>query len=340
MSIFSTFKWAFSMWIKYKALDPGLRFSKWLTWIGIGGVSFSGLSLSFDLKIPILSSIVAQWGEQTPLWFSIGLTAIGIASFFIRLGQFGQKWSTALVYVRGLAGMTNQAPVKDLPGKYSLGKVVPFVYRWETDAEPQLKLDEIKRISHDLDHRIESENEAPKHILFAGLTDIPILYAAGALLNTRQSVEPLNFDRNKHRWRMFDGEDTGERLTIIDPEEFTDDLAVAIPLSVPIFDEQIPESLRNSLAKVKPDWEPRIDAILSEDQLAALTETINVYIRSVSGRIKRLHLFIGGGEATVFKLGTLFQSNLYAETIVYQYDRATNGYTWAVTLNKHGIQIS
>ncbi|MEF2146378.1 MAG: SAVED domain-containing protein [Desulfovibrionaceae bacterium] len=343
MKIFKTIwngiTWLFTMWLKYRSMDPGLRAANGVFWAGTLGAGGTGFCLKADLKLPVLSSVTASWGDQAPLWMSISLMAVGIVCFILRIKHCEKKWLTALVYVRGLSRMAEAPPKDDLPSKYTLGRVIPFSYPIIDRATPEERLDELKQIERDLKHRISSEEQSPRHVLFAGLGDVPLLYAAGCLLGTRKGLEVMDYDRNVLKWSTLDECDNGKRIEIVKPKELKEDLAIVIPFTIPINDEQIPEHLRGCIARVEPQWNIKTDAVLCERQLAEITAAINDYIRDVRRKIERVHLFLATGASSAFKLGMYYQENAYPETFVYQYDSKTNQYVWAVRVDKGRQEI-
>lgn len=323
------------LWIKYFGRkDIGIKAGTFIFGSGCTLMPGNILSLAFEPDTKWIPNFVFEYGKNVSILIPILIMALGIGIVIWRIRISEKKLATSLVYVEAIRGMKEVGPKDFLPGAYTMGIVDPITVSFKVTEEPSVKLSKVKTIDDQIKGRILSLGQQPKHVVFAGLADVPLLYAAGVSLGPRADVACMDYDRTKKEWHMLDALDSGERVTLVEPETLEADLALILPFTVPVHNTQLPDHLQGSVARFEPEWKIKQDAIVSAQQLDAVLETIHSYVRNVSSQIERLHIFMGVGASTAFKFGTLFQPNIYQETYVYQYDAGAKGYPWSLKVDK------
>ncbi|WCB48173.1 SAVED domain-containing protein (plasmid) [Nitratidesulfovibrio vulgaris] len=257
--------------------------------------------------------------------------------------QLEQRLTTLFIYLKGYDNMEERFPIDVIPAKYRYGKA--FHLRYDTlHKTPQGALEEIKRISGDIARYVESNAAVSVKIFVAGRAFVPLQYAAGRVLGTRPEFEVMDFDRETGRWHFLDELDDGERINLLDPANAervkeSRQAALVLPFTANISNEQLPEGLRDVVYRFELEKGPRQDSMASKEKMEAILITVNQCIRNLRAEVDVLHVFAAVSTSTAVRLGCLFQSNIYPETRVYQFDTRTGGYTWALRLLADKMEI-
>ncbi|MBT6502004.1 MAG: SAVED domain-containing protein [Deltaproteobacteria bacterium] len=191
-----------------------------------------------------------------------------------------------------------------------------------------------------------SLNIAAPVTVFAGLAPVPLLYAAGVRLSTRQNLRVMDYNRFEQKWHMLDDCDDGERVVVNYPENFIgEDVAIAMTFTVSIAESQLPSSLTDKTIWIRLDGRgPRADAFSSEEKMKSALRTVHDLIRNLRSRegyekIEKVHLFIAAQASTVVKLGSEYQSNIYPEIRIYHFQGAEGKYSWAISIRNGKFYI-
>lgn len=341
--------WQFwNQWLKYKNVDPIVSFARTLLGLGVALLAPGGIWWCLTLTIS---------PETIPaaISFTINPATVTISGFILLfsglfLGLFGvyrahKKRSAFLIYLQGMPGMDHQAPEKDLPPQYRYGCVSSYCI--ETASKPtETFLEDIKILDSTVSRKIISnETDAPV-IFFAGLAPVPQLYVAGATLLSRCNLKVLDYNRFEKKWHMLDGVDDGQGIKIMHPDGLIEkNLGIAMSFSVDINLAQIPTELKDKTITVTLDnAEVATDSLNSEQKLKRVLAELHDLIRGLRNMdgyesVEKIHLFIAAQASTVFSLGTLYQTNIYPEIEIYQYQGSKGKYTSSILLKDGRPQL-
>lgn len=335
--------WQFwNQWLKYRYVDPIVGFARLLVTLGVGLMAPGGLwwlAVALEIKpLSLPASFTLSAGPETVTYTGFILLVVGVLLGIWGLHRVRKARSSCLVYLRGLPGMHDQPPTDDLPPKYRYGEVTHLSLDTHNQSTERV-LEHIEMFGKMLDEKILSMNlEAPVTV-FAGLAPVPLLYAAGVRLSTRQNLLVMDYNRFEQKWHMLDDKDDGERVDISYPNGRIDaDIAIAMPFTITIADSQIPSSLKDKTIWIRLNGTgPRTDAFSSEEKMRCVLRTVHDVIRNLRSRegydhVERVHLFIAAQASTVFKLGTEYQSNAYPEMRIYHFQGGEGKYTWGISV--------
>lgn len=340
--------WQFwNQWLKYRYVDPIVGFARLLVTLGVGLMAPGGLwwlAVALEIK-PLPVSFTISIGPETVTYTGLTLLGIGLALGIWGVRRVKKTRSSCLVYLRGLPGMHDQPPTNDLPPKYRYGEVTHLsldIHKQSTESA----LEHVEMFGKMLDDKILSLNlEAPVTV-FAGLAPVPLLYAAGVRLSTRQTLLVMDYDRFEQKWHMLDDQDDGERVEISYPNGRIDtDIAIALPFTISIADAQIPSSFRDKIIRVQLNGAgPRTDALSSQEKAKHILHSVHDVIRNLRSRdgyehLERVHMFIAAQASTVFKLGTQYQPNAYPEVRIYHFQGGHGKYTWGIGVRNNQFSI-
>jgi len=342
--------WQFwNQWLKYRSVDPIVGFARLPVTLGVGLMAPGGLwwlAVTLEIRPKILpASFTLNFGPETVTYTGVVLSVVGVLLGIWGVRRVRKTRSSCLVYLRGLSGMHDQPPTKDLPPKYRYGEVTHLsLDTHNQDTEKALK--HIEMFGQMFDEKILSMNLEAPYIVFAGLAPVPLLYAAGVRLSTRQNQRVMDYNRFEQKWHMLDELDDGERVTITYPQGLIGaDIAFVLPFTINIAESQIPASLKDKIVWVRlHNAGPRTDAISSDEKLKSILRTVHDAIRNLRSRqgyehVEKVHLFIGAQASTVFKLGTEYQPNAYPEICVYHFQGGEGRYTWGISISDGQFRI-
>ena len=120
--------WQFwNQWLKYRSVDPIVGFARLLVTLGVGLMAPGGLWwLAVTLEIgpkSLPASFTLNFGPETVTYTGVVLSVVGVLLGIWGVRRVRKTRSSCLVYLRGLSGMHDQPPTKDLPPKYRYGEV-------------------------------------------------------------------------------------------------------------------------------------------------------------------------------------------------------------------------
>jgi len=343
------FAWKiWNQWLKYRYVDPIVSFARLLIIIGAGLMTPGGvwwLVVAFEIKPEIIpGTYKINIGPETVTIIGSILLFAGLCIGILGIWRIKKVRSSCFIYLRGLSGMNDSPPIKDLPPKYRYGEVAHLTMDTHNEkAEKVLPyIDLFKKM---FDGKVVSMNLDAPTIVFAGLAQVPVLYIAGLKLSTRDNIFLMDYNRFDRSWHTLDAIDDHERLEIIYPtEKVNDDVALALPFTVDIAESQIPKHLRDRTIWMKLNSKgSRTDSLSSNEKLDAILTLINNEIRNLRGKkgyesIKTLHLFIAAQASTVFKLGALFQQNIYPNLKIYHFQGSKGIYSWYYSIEGSKIK--
>ena len=342
--------WQFwNQWLKYRHVDPIVGFARLLVMLGVGLMAPGGLwwlAVALEIKpLTLPASFTLTIGPDTVTYTGLVLSGIGVSLGIWGLRRVKRARASCLVYLRGLPGMHDQPPTKDLPPKYRYGEVTCLSLDTHNETTERA-LEHIEIFGKMLDEKIMSLNiEAPVTV-FAGLAPVPLLYATGVRLSTRQNLRVMDYNRFEQKWHMLDDCDDGERVVVNYPDGVMDaDVAIAMPFTISIAESQVPLSLNDKTIWIRLDGEgPRTDAFSSEEKIKSVLRTVHDVIRNLRSRegyekIEKVHLFIAAQASTVVKLGSEYQANVYPEIRIYHFQGGEGKYSWAISIRNGKFHV-
>lgn len=342
--------WQFwNQWLKYRNVDPVVGFARLLVLVGVGLMAPGGvwwLALALEIKLVELpASVTIKFGPETITYTGLFIATVGILIGIWGIRHIKKKRTSCLIYMRGLPGMNDEPPTDDLPPKYKHGQVTHLSMDI-LKVSKESAIENIELFSKMLDEKIMSMDiEAPVTV-FAGLAQVPLLYVTGIRLSTRQNLFVMDYNRFEQKWHMLDELDDNERIETIYPDNPPgEEVAIAMPFTISMTQEQIPVFLKDKTIWIKLDGQgPRTDAFSSEEKMKHTLRAVHDVIRNLRnkdgyGNIKRIHLFIAAQASTVFKLGTNYQANVYPEICVYHFQGGEGKYTWGIGIKNGAIKI-
>ena len=342
--------WQFwNQWLKFRTVDPIISFSRYLLLLGTSLMAPGGiwwLLVIFEIKPEGLpASFSVSIGPDTVTYTGLILVFLGVIMGIWGIKQVKRNRSSCLIYFRGLPGMNDAAPIKDLPPKYRYGDVSPLIINTIFISNENV-LDELQIFSRILNDKIFNMGTDAPFLVFAGLAPVPFLYAAGIKISNRANLITMDYDRFRQSWHTLDDLDDLEDVEITFPKNFSDtEIAIAMPFTVDIPKSQIPNQLsRNTIWIRLTGAGPRTDAMSSSEKLNRVLKKVHDLIRNLRGKdgydqIKKIHLFVAAQASTVFKLGTEYQPNAYPTIQIYHFDAEQGKYTWYVCVGNNDISM-
>ncbi len=333
--------WQFwNQWLKFRSVDPITSFARFLLTLGVGLMAPGGiwwLLVVFEIKPEGLpASFSVSIGPDTVTYTGLILALLGVIIGIWGLRQVNKHRKSCLIYFRGLPGMHDSPPIKDMPPKYRYGNVNSLTIN-TASISPEKALAEIQIFSRILNERyIDTGTDTP-FLVFAGLAPVPLLYAAGVEIANRANLITMDYNRFKLKWHTLDDMDDLEDIDITFPINFSGtEIAIALPFTIDIPKSQIPNDLSDKTIWIHLSGDgPRTDAMSSSEKLNRILKKIHDLIRNLRGKdgyaqIEKVHLFIAAQASTVFKLGTEYQPNAYPTIQIYHFDSVEGKYTWHV----------
>jgi len=325
-------------WWRMRYVDPIHKMAFYLVAAGIGLLSMSAVwvvlvsfeSFPIDLEIgPRDSSIFG--------FFLLVLPGIGLAIW--RQNQLSQTTTGILIFHRGMAGMDTSNPESVLPRSMRIGQLRTITIdnqSLQQDGrlvDPSVALRPVNSIDTQISSNL-TDASSPS-IAYAGLAPIPLLFAAGYRISSRQLSLILDYDRS-NGWHLLDEEDDGEKILVNKPNGDCGEAkhcSIVLPLSVEISADQIPDNLKRCVYWIRLENGARADSLSSDAKQKRLAkEMYNVLagIRAEFPALEVVHIFMACQASWAVRFGTMVTMSVHPTVAVYQFENGE--YRWGVRI--------
>jgi len=326
---------------KYKSRDIGMAFA---TLLVTGGMTIilSGALWNITIDLDRLNIPAAlSFNSNEVIGFGILLVIIGTGIGILRLRDLGKTLSGILIVHNGMEGMNTSSIQNALPKSFIKGGLeIINLYQGHQLQEgevvlPERALNVINNLDQQIDTRLNGRSISDVKLAYGGLASIPYLMVAGYKVSSRQECLVLDYSRGRG-WHSLDNLDDGETLSIQDPvDEILNEVAIVMPFSVEISDEQIPVEVRGKSYRFNLEHGARPDSLNSEDKqsrIASLFYKHCANIRAKHNKLEKIHLFLASQASFAFRLGTMISMSVSPTIICYQFDAKNNRYTWGIMI--------
>ena len=294
----------------------------------------------------------SEGGTPALVSYSLLLLAIGLFVFAFVWHRTDQKRilrkKVIVVEARGLRD-TGGTPLHEaLPEKLE-GHRDPVLLDLRQNVkdgviiDPSAALDKLISLPTDLKRRESDHDRRDITYVYGGLASVPFTFLTGVLMDDEGPIVVMDWDRHTEKWRALDGDDDGERFTIIGNDAVQScpmEIALAISVSYrvdlsgvrqKVVDMPVVEMV---LASGSPDchW--------SEDKQKALGQQfLDLVIALGNHGVQHVHLFLAAQNSVVFRFGRLYDKRNLPKIIAYQYQREeTPPYPWGIRMPVSGIE--
>lgn len=327
---------------KYKFRDVGMIFATLIVTSG------AAILLSDNIWNIIIALDLFYIPQEIPLkvneysGFGIFLIIVGLAIGIVRLIDLGKQLTGILIIHRGMEGMDTNSIQKALPKSLSKGKLEIIdlheghqIYQGKV-SHPERALDVINNLDQQIKTRLNGRDINDVQLAYGGLAPIPLLVAAGFKITSRQNCLILDYSRTTS-WHGLDDIDDMEKITIKKPtKEITDEVAIIMPFSVEITEEQLPDELIGKAYTINLQNGARPDSLNSIDKQNRVANEFYTLCANMKGKhpeINEIHLYMASQASFSFKLGTMITTSVMPKISVYQYNSTTGKYDWGVTIS-------
>ena len=326
--------------IKYKNPDVVMTFSRVLIF---AGVSLLGGSLAWQAAVSLdllnIPPVEITFGPANTRASGFSLLTIGTLLGLWRIRIFSQKITGILVVHRGMEGMEISQAKAAVPRSFSNGRLDVIdlqeghrLHQGVTE-HPERALRTIIDLPRQISTRITDQESSEVKLAYAGLAPVPLLVAAGYTISSRQRCLIMDRDR-VNGWHCLDTPDDEEGILIDHPDSAgTESLAIVIPFSVAIAQDQIPEKYADNTYFIRLAGGPRADSLSSEKKQQRIVKEIYTFLANLkanNSRLDKVHIFLGAQASFCFRLGTIISMSVHPPIAVYQYDTVAGAYSWGV----------
>jgi hypothetical protein len=325
------------MWCRYRYVDPIFSFARLCLFTG-ASLATGGIGWAFTTFIPKLNiPVTVEFGPQQPIFLGAVLIFFGLGLGIWRIQAGSSKVSCFLIDHRGMPGMELGDPQKNLPGRYKTGQIRQIRIDYSVDkCEVLRRIDTLnERLRQDLTGSANSKAE----LIYAGLAPIPFLFYAGNVISSRKKCEIiLEWDRHSGCWHEPDQPRQNLSFVVEKPAgQVTEDLAIAMPLSVEFGEEPI----KNAVDEAPIMWlklpggasQDSLSSKYDQQELAKEFYDILAGLRKSYLGLKRVHLFIAAQASFVFYLGQQYSLTVHPPLSVYSFKGIENNYDWKLIVD-------
>ncbi|PTT91478.1 hypothetical protein DBR42_03725 [Pelomonas sp. HMWF004] len=293
--------------------------------------------------------------DAFPSWVYWGLLALGLLLLLAGVGfAVSDAWRDAraahrgrvvVVEVRGLHSSPDSPLEKASISAPGVRQSVLVDFRPASEQElvtPEAALEKIAGIKPALAALSRGANSADVAVVLGGLAPVPTLVLIGAILDDESSVTVFDWDRSIGAWRETNQVDDGDRLavvtaSILDPGATEAVLAVSASYEIRLEDIDTKFGpLPRMVLSSKPPLSA--DRFWSLDKQAAYVIAIRDAMQQLTAAgVKRIHLVLAAPSSLSIRVGMAYDRRLFAELVVYQYERrCTPSYPWGILLPSSG----
>lgn len=292
-------------------------------------VNFLGLELSYE-NIPFYTLIICI------ITFLIGCILIG----FELKKTSNLARSTSRILITGMLGTTPRFP-DEILSKSEIGKIREPVLLGISEENLNYVDEQIAFFNSertiDIYKRFIFNNNSSKAYI-GGLARIPFLVAYGTCLRSI-SVEIKYFDKfhRNGNWKLLNDINTNIEFKSYNVKDIqanqNGQIGIAVGFTNKIHLNQLPEYLRNNTIILEPNIETERNLISSQENLHAISLTIQKIIDELSNRIncKEIHLFLSVQTTLAIEIGRRYQEGIHKDWIIHNY--TSGSYDWGIKLN-------
>lgn len=209
-------------------------------------------------------------------------------------------------------------------------------------VEPRAALEKLVSLPTDIERRENGLDRRDITYVYGGLAPVPLTFLTGVLMDDEGAIVVMDWDRHIENWRALDGDDDGQRFSIIGLDAVSTDatdvaLTISVSYSVDVFGVRQKVGSIPVVEMVLASGSP--DCHWSEGKQKALGQQfLNTAIALGNQGVKRVHLFLAAQNTVAFRFGRLYDKRNLPEVTVYQYQReVVPPYPWGIRMPVGGV---
>ncbi len=280
--------------------------------------------------------------------FALGFVFLLVALFQIIHPPLQDK---VLFYFPGFANARSESPTEPISNQDGRDVLKVSTNPFDSYATKTLQA-KLKYIQTRIDEKQDRNGITDFYACAIG--SVPYTYCVGTFFNnTYGSVLPLEKDLLTGKGKKLNDygeldEDLKLSFTInnssMEPSDIGDmnpglnqKVILAIEFTAELKNEQIPSDLTGSdVARIRIGDDYRHEKIISYFDLNKASMYVHDIIIKLTPIYEEIHLILITQASFVFKLGTLYQPNMYRGLHIYNFDSCEQNYNWHIRLT--GVQ--
>ena len=180
-------------------------------------------------------------------------------------------------------------------------------------------------------------------VAYCGLVHIPLQFLAGCAFSTHSSIRLFELNRKTNRWESLveRGPHMAVLTNIMDQPAEARAVAIRISITYEVSRTDVTDVLPYPFEDIAIQLPtPRLDAIVSGDQVTAICDRFRRILDDIHGRVPKshiVHVFYAGPASLGFSLGRQISRTIHHRVFVHNYTpTATPRYSWAIEVTSHG----
>lgn len=178
-------------------------------------------------------------------------------------------------------------------------------------------------------------------IYYGGMVQVPFAFVAGTVLSNTMQIEVYDWDRETEKtYSVAEKSKKGDLdISILKPEEVTNELCIEIEVSYPICRENTLEAV-DDMPAIKFSAKPQEPDNASTEKLQNdICKKFHSILDEYSN-VARIHLFIAAQNSLVFQLGRQVSLRVHPEIVVWQYENQSDRKNpWGVAISSQGYKV-
>ncbi|WP_157076551.1 SAVED domain-containing protein [Castellaniella caeni] len=265
-----------------------------------------------------------------------------------RDARASQRCRVVVVEIRGLHSSPDSPLESAKISAPGVRQTVLIDFRPASEQElvnPEVALEKISALKPAIAALSRGGNRSDISIVVGGLAPVPTLVLVGAILDDESHLTTFDWDRSIGDWRETNQVDDGVRLGGLNASTFgpgISEVVLAVSASYEIrvedLDAKFPSLPRLVLSSPRPLTADRFWSL--EKQSAYVVTIRDAIQRLTAAGVKRIHMILAAPSSLSLRVGMTYDRRLYAELIVYQYERhLVPPYPWGILLPSASVSV-
>lgn len=300
----------------------------------------------FPNKIPILDSVVLEYGTPSEISIYLGIILIVSSLFFHCVKEIGsEKKSKFALYQQGLNNTLEQGFLDVVNKRFSSPVITTKIDITRFNdrgiiTSPKDALDEINGGIENLIRNVNNSNNKSE-LLYGGLISVPFSFYTGMELDDRYPITVLDYDRTEQKWKEIDRVLLSESPNILieNNGNYQGESVVVASISYPINEKEVEQQFsgipisRIQVGNIDKDnhWD-------IEFQKELQNEFLDLVKKLGASGCHTIHLILAAQNSVSFNLGRCYDNRNLPSVIVYQYEKGNEiKYPWGLKMKTSGI---
>jgi hypothetical protein len=285
---------------------------------------------------------------QSP-WTGWGLVVIGVAIYIIERLVVKRVNKTFLAFRhQSFSPISNDLASEDLPKRLKYHQIQTV----NCDISPYFKAGVAENLQATIIQQLvciqrivaNKVTLSTAELGYYGIVHIPFQFLAGFNLSTFVSVHLFELERNSAKWKELSRQNKSSvsfKREVITNADSVEDVVIRISISYKVTIEECREVVKKEFWDASIELEnPRIDSILSYQDVFSLCENFREIIDRPDIRSKTLHIFYAGPVSLGFSLGQRISDTIHGQVFVYNRTEKTSPkYAWNINLSNEASKV-